>query len=683
MKYVWFVVGCIGLISSSWLLLHHTEHINQPHKLKAESLLVIATQEGEGTQRVTVQSEGVFKRQYELMFTKETVADITIGAHVLVSGRAEPIEHPKNKYLFDYKKYSYSIGTFHQMFNPKIRLQEKASMRGLIYQGKEQLQQYIHATFAGETKIFLQALFLKDTHELKLQYSALTEIGLLQIFTISVLGVKRVQRLIVRVCGRIRRGKLLEVLLAISLVYVCHIYFWQSVSLQYLFVNCVFGYLNDYLRRWKLVAAERLALTGMILMACNPYVIFNLGFIFIFVLRFGLLLSTHYSKQMKRYQRIFVFPLLLFGLMLPITIYMQQSIALGQILFYIVAAPLNVIVFVVGFAVLFMPGLSFMFQSLTSFVIACYEAWLPVYELLTIKLSWYFSLQSFGLYILYFLFLRPKWVKNKGRNIVLIICFIGATHVLNTSLGSIHFLSLPYGEMTIIKAQGLTYVIDVGGSHKESDNIYQTETIILPFLQQLQIEQIDHLILTHDDIDHVGDFAYLLAQFPVLHVYYHESTLPFQELASKYNDVAYHQVKTLSQVGALQIFPVYDASDKTISTNNLSLVTYGYFGGKRWLFMGDLEQAGEQKLIRMYPSLTVDVLKLGHHGSKTSSSSAFLRRLRPQYGIITVQKRNRHNHPHDEVIQRLRDYEMTYYNTNTTGSIHFFFWHHFGIFVIE
>jgi len=682
MKYVGLVFGLLILIYSSWCTLNNTKYMNQPQLIKTESLLIIDAKETEGTISFVGQTEGFFKQRYSLVFTKETI-DIKLGSYVVVTGKAEPVDYAKNKYLFDYKKYNDSIGMFHQMFNPKIRIQEKPSVRQLIYQGKDKLKQYIEATFQADTKLFLQALFLKNTGDLRRQYIDFSEIGLLQVFTISLFCLQRLQKLCARLCRLIRLGKALEMIVVLTLSYVAHIYFWQSMTLQYLFIHCTIYYINSYVKNCKLNAIERLSLTGIILIFYNPYVIFNLGFIFVFVIRFGLFTSSHYLQSMKRYQKVFVFPLLLFGLMLPVTIYMQQSISFGQILFYVVAGPLNFIVFVVGLAVLLIPTLAVIFQHVSAFVLVLYDTLFPLYELLTIKVAWYFSFQSYLLYVLYFQLLRPQRARHRIRNICLIVCFISATLVLNTNLGSIHFLSLPHGEMTIIKDKGMTYVIDVGGSHKESDNIYQTETIILPFLQRLHIEQIDHLILTHDDIDHVGDFPYLIEHFPIMHVYYHQSTLVFHMLASKHNEVEYHKVTALTQIGTLQIFPVYHEGNQTISTNNLSLVTYGYFGGKRWLFMGDLEHEGERELLHMYPKLTIDVLKLGHHGSKTSSSALFLRTLKPQYAIITVQKRNRHHHPHNEVIQRLRAYEITYFNTNIGGSIHFFFWHDFGIFVIE
>ncbi|KXT78397.1 Late competence protein ComEC, DNA transport [Streptococcus sp. DD13] len=103
--------------------------------------------------------------------------------------------------------------------------------------------------------------------------------------------------------------------------------------------------------------------------------------------------------------------------------------------------------------------------------------------------------------------------------------------------------------------------------------------------------------------------------------------------------------------------------------NNDSILLYGRFFGTRFLFTGDLEEEGEIKLLQRYPQLQVDVLKLGHHGSKGSSSEAFLDQLKPKIALVSVGLNNRYKHPHEETLQRLTSRGISIYRTDQDGAI--------------
>lgn len=107
------------------------------------------------------------------------------------------------------------------------------------------------------------------------------------------------------------------------------------------------------------------------------------------------------------------------------------------------------------------------------------------------------------------------------------------------------------------------------------------------------------------------------------------------------------------------------------ATNDDSLVLFGHFGKLRFLFMGDLPQNGEKLIMKQYPNLQADVLKLGHHGSKTSSNLAFLKQVQPHYGIISAGRRNRYHHPNLETMQRLQQSKIVPLSTQNYGMIRY------------
>lgn len=120
-------------------------------------------------------------------------------------------------------------------------------------------------------------------------------------------------------------------------------------------------------------------------------------------------------------------------------------------------------------------------------------------------------------------------------------------------------------------------------------------------------------------------------------------------------------------------FFVLAPKGKEKSENNASIVIWAKFGGLTWLFTGDLEEEGEQFLVSAYPDLRVDVLKVAHHGSNTSSIESFLNVIQPRVAIISVGKQNRYGHPHKEVIERLEKMGSAIWRTDKQGAISYVF----------
>ena len=108
--------------------------------------------------------------------------------------------------------------------------------------------------------------------------------------------------------------------------------------------------------------------------------------------------------------------------------------------------------------------------------------------------------------------------------------------------------------------------------------------------------------------------------------------------------------------------------------NNDSLVTFFIVNRQRFLLTGDLEVEGEEKLISAYPQLRTDFLKVGHHGSNTSTGEALLKKMQPKYGIISVGKNNRYGHPTVETLRKLKKYRVTVFRTDQQGMIYYQWW---------
>jgi competence protein ComEC len=153
-------------------------------------------------------------------------------------------------------------------------------------------------------------------------------------------------------------------------------------------------------------------------------------------------------------------------------------------------------------------------------------------------------------------------------------------------------------------------------------------------------------VITHDDNDHSGNIENIKEDFRVNEIVFNGKDIITQWLYLDH--LEFNQTMT--------------------NDNDSSLVYYIQLWNKRFLFLGDLSIQGEYQLIAHYPNLSIDVLKVGHHGSNTSTSYELIKHVKPQIGLISVGT-NTYGHPHYEVIQTLNDFYITYFDSLNNGDV--------------
>ncbi|WP_235425119.1 DNA internalization-related competence protein ComEC/Rec2 [Heyndrickxia ginsengihumi] len=261
--------------------------------------------------------------------------------------------------------------------------------------------------------------------------------------------------------------------------------------------------------------------------------------------------------------------------------------------------------------------------------------------------------------------------------------------------GKIIFIDVGQGDSILIKLpwnRG-TYLIDTGGELSFKKEQWQQQTnpfevgkdVLVPFLKSQGIGTIDKLILTHSDEDHIGGAEAIISS---LHIKEIDISPRSWEKTLMKEIIAEAQMKHIPVFEMMSgdhwqnkagSFVYVSPFDDHYEGNNDSLVLYANVGGKKWLFTGDLEKEGEETLIRAF-HFHVDILKVGHHGSKTSTSEAFLNQLSPSIAVISVGKHNRFGHPNKEVIERLKAHHIVIYRTDEQGAITYRFFKNTGTF---
>lgn len=265
-----------------------------------------------------------------------------------------------------------------------------------------------------------------------------------------------------------------------------------------------------------------------------------------------------------------------------------------------------------------------------------------------------------------------KQLKNLLLSLVLVLSVFAIPHNTDaaTKKMTVHFINVGQGDSIFIHtASGQNVLIDAG---KQGQG-----TNVVNYLKKQKVSTLDAVIATHPDSDHIGGLATVIKSLKIKSVYapkVNHTTQTYKNFLTAVKN-KHLKIKTaqkgvslsLKGVSAKFVGPVkkYSNSD----TNDWSAVLRLVYGSKSFLFTGDAEFKAENDMINTKETLKADVLKVGHHGAKTSTSSAFLKAVKPKYAVISVGKGNSYGHPTKETLNRLKSYGVKIFRTDTQGTI--------------
>lgn len=247
-----------------------------------------------------------------------------------------------------------------------------------------------------------------------------------------------------------------------------------------------------------------------------------------------------------------------------------------------------------------------------------------------------------------------------------------AKAVADGTVATVHFIDCGQGDSIFIRQGEDCALIDAGQSYDVPQ--------VIDYLNELNVSEIDSFILTHPDADHIGGAAEIIEAFDVSRIYMkkplegHEPTTKtyenlldvIMEAGLKVKDPNVGDVISVGEFDMTVLGPVVLGEDN----NDNSIVTRGVFGDTSFLFTGDASKTEEEAMLKENISaLSSDVLKVGHHGSSSSTTTEFLGAVSPQIAVISCGADNSYGHPHAEVLQRLNMIDATVYRTDEDGTV--------------
>ncbi|MFD2630889.1 DNA internalization-related competence protein ComEC/Rec2 [Oceanobacillus kapialis] len=461
---------------------------------------------------------------------------------------------------------------------------------------------------------------------------------------------------------------------------------WRASTMVICFI-----FLRKAMKRFSYT--DVLSFVFLLLVCFDPYLVYHVGFQLSFLVTFGLLLSQRWIAKTSNLiiqglkisfvAQMMILPILFhhFYTFQPLSILMNTLIVpyfsiviIPSMFFFLLVSPFPIIS---PLDKLFVSLQELLLTILTFFDDNFYYPWSMGWMSIEVAIMYY------GLFLAFMYLLQNGLNKQAfllGTLMTVFVSVVIAKPYLSP-YGRVTMLDIGQGDSFVIELpyrRGV-FIIDAGAGVSFPEHI-PTKTkykrIIQPYLNSRGIYEIDALIVTHQDVDHSGSIPYLIKDYNPKQLIISDYFQPDRASIDLWEQegLVVSQVKKGDQLrlGSKSFHVLAPMVDKG-SPNENSIVLYGEFGGKSWLFTGDISKQEELELIDIYPSIEIDVLKVAHHGSSTSSDEVFLTKIKPDYSLISVGRDNRYGHPTNEVIETLEKIGTTILRTDDHGAVQYIF----------
>ena len=593
--------------------------------------------------KISDKTEIILKAKDKIKVISYDKLNYKIGDYVKIEG---VLEIPSNNTifnLFNYKKYLLSEKIFFICEIENIKLIKNSN--NIIYKIKNSIYERIDNL---KSKEYIKTFILADKSGLDDIQTIYQENGVSHLLAISGMHIS----LIALILSKIIKFKNKHIIISLFLVFYLFLINFTPSS-----IRAVSSFIfSKYMYSKKIIL-----IILSIMLLYNPFYIYNTGFMFSFIISIYLIYFKHLIKG-NYIIKTFKISLICFIVSMPILINNFNTINLISPIINIIYVPfVSMIVFPFSILTLIFPFLDNILFLLinvlekTSVFISDFNINLIMCDISIIIFIFYYI-------VITFILINPKLFYI----LIVILIMHNNIKMFNFDNG-ITMLDVGQGDSMLLEIKNKSILIDTGGYF----NSNLTNTRLIPYFKSLGIKKLDYLILTHGDYDHMGAAINLVENFKVEKVIFN---------CGEFNELEQDLIRVLDKKKIPYYFCIrelnidnnklYFLNNKDYGNeNDNSSVIYTELNNHKFLFMGDAGVEVEEDLIEKYSLQNIDVLKVGHHGSKTSSSEEFINEIKPKYGVISVGKNNRYGHPNNSVLENLKESKI--YRTDQNGSIMF------------
>ena len=563
-----------------------------------------------------------------------------------------------NKELFNYYKYLKNKNININILIHKISLVQKT--KNPLYIIKNKIYRYIDSK---KTSKYMKT-FILGNNEIDKEYKKIYQkLGINHLFAISGMHISIFTMLFLKLFKLLKIEEDKRYIL-VSIILVFYMFLTSfSASITRAGVFFILLAINK-IYYFYIKPINVLLLTVSLILFINPYFVLDIGFIYSSLISFFLIVYSSYLEDLSYFKSLLFVSIISLIVSFPITIYLNFEINILSFIFNLFYVPFVSIIF---FPLLLI-NLILPIDFLISFLIFIME----YISKLVINFSIFLTFKKIFIFVIFYYLLILLFTFTKFKKIVISL-FIGLV-LLHSNINylyhhsNLYMIDIGQGDSFLLYDNYEAILIDTGGVFKSKTN--QTEDILIPLFKSLGIKKINKIIITHGDFDHLGNSYSLVDKFKVDKVYFNHNSYNKNELRLieklKKKKIDYEKMNSIK----IKNFYLENLNYmNTDNENDASLVINIRYKNKYMLFMGDASIKTEKYLLNNYNFSNIDILKVGHHGSITSTSEEFLKEIRPKIGLISCALVNKFKHPSNEVIKRLKKYNVKIYQTRYDGGV--------------
>ena len=620
-------------------------------------------------------------------------ANIEVGDMLLINGTYLEPDVARNERGFNYKEYLKTLEIYGTVEINHYKVIKKGRINKLILYTarlKEILKSNISKVIKkAENKNLLIAMILGDTEDLSEELKTdFLNSNLYHILSVSggqvsniIIGITILFRLL-----KIHK-KIMDVLCIVILIEFMFLT-GLTPSIIRACIMCIISLISGLIiRRYDI--ANSLGISLLIILINNPFAINSLsvllsyfGFLGIIVL--GSFTIKEVNKVIKNNILRYILNIVISSVaaqifIFPIILYIFGTISLTFIFSNLLIIPLSTVITIIGLFIMICPLQIFGFVEplieLTINIVGFFSN-IGISKIYCIipnikEIITYYVMSLYLYYMLrrdYIYKIKHFFRKYKKIIVIILLLSIGTSYIYKNIQKDlyINFIDVGQGDSTLITTQFNKKILIDGGGSEFGSTFDVGEKTLLPYLLKKKIHKLDYVVISHFDSDHVGGILTILEELNVKQVLipkqveYSENYNKFLDIIKKRNI----KVKIVGEGNTINIdkntyLDILWPEEKQITDNvlnNNSLIVRLCYKNFKMLFTGDIEEIAEQKLLQKYENtekLTADILKVAHHGSKSSSIAEFLEKVNPRIALIGVGKNNKFGHPNAGVLDRL------------------------------
>ena len=581
----------------------------------------------------------LFNSGGERLYVKCQKHSYDIGDYLSIEGTKEDLSFTTIESSFDFEEYLNKRGVYKALVIKNVSTKFHNPIR--IQNRREKLL----ANFNSETRSIIGSILFSDGDDSELSNN-LKNLHLARFLSASGLFIHAFYLCLNRFLSRHMKDKYSEIVtLGILSFYV--IFTFPRFSVMKVMLFLIIKWINTYVLKKKFSYLTLLSGLGLLCLLLNPFLARQDGF----VLGFLIPLISYLTRNIYRKHKIkrwFTRYLIIYLFFIPFEICYYNRIVILSLPLQVILTPLFILI---------------AFTSLLCFF------YVPLYPVVTFLvnilkgITGFLSPLSFGInmpafnqaltiiyFVIYLLWLiyLAKWFVPIHR--FLLTSMVGITifyalPIKNSLTNEVNFINVGQGDCTLIRNRNKVVLIDTGGlTYMDVAN-----DSLVPFLRKKRIYKIDRVFITHYDYDHYGALASLNKSYSIKQIVDYSSSFPIKVGNITFNNYNY-----------------YASSSEE---NDKSLVLSFSVCKKDFVVMGDAPSYIEKEIIKHVDKIDCDILKVGHHGSNTSTCEEWLKYLNPKEAIISCGKNNKFGHPNKEVVTLLNKYKIKIHRTDLEGTI--------------